>query len=144
MNCSAPEAAIRVLIIEDNPVDLYFIREALKAAELNCEPIAVDDGDPALRFLRQDSPYQQERPPDLVVLDLNLKRVDGREVLSYIRSTPALRAIPVAIVSSSPADIVGGENLGADCYIRKPSDMEAFLGIGKAIWQCYLEKQHRC
>ncbi len=133
-------AKIRVLIVEDNPVDLYFIQEALQTEERQWEPIAVDDGEPALRFLRRDSPYEKEPPPDLVILDLNLKCVDGREVLAYIRVTPALRKTPVAIVSSSPADIVHAENLGADCYIRKPTDLDAFLGIGKIIWRCYLEK----
>ncbi|HEY7305152.1 MAG TPA: response regulator [Bryobacteraceae bacterium] len=143
MSCTAPSGTIRVLIVEDNPVDLYFIQEALRAGEMHHEQIAVDDGEPALRLLRQEAPYQNEPPPDLVILDLNLRRVDGREVLSYIRGSRALRETPVAIVSSSPADVVHAEELGADCYIRKPSNLEAFLGIGKTIWDCYLEKGER-
>lgn len=143
MSCTAPSGTIRVLIVEDNPVDLYFIQEALKAVEFDHEQIAVDDGEPALQLLRQEEPYQNEPPPDLVILDLNLRRVDGREVLSYIRGSRTLKETPVAIVSSSPADAVHAENLGADCYIRKPSNLEAFLGIGKAIWQCYLAKGER-
>jgi CheY-like chemotaxis protein len=143
MNSSTPENQIQVLIVEDNPVDLYFLQQALKTEERSWRAIAVDDGEPALRFLRRDKPYENEPPPDLVILDLNLRRVDGREVLSYIRVTPALRETPVAIVSSSPTDLMRSENLLADCYVRKPSDLDAFLGIGKILWQCYLEKRAR-
>lgn len=143
MNCTAPKSTIRVLIVEDNPVDLFIIQEALRMGEFQHEQIALDDGEPALRLLRQDVPYQDESPPDLVILDLNLRRIDGREVLSYIRATKNLRDIPVAVVSSSPAEAIQAENLGADCYIRKPSDLDAFLAIGKTIWQCYLEKAER-
>ena len=143
MNCIAPESQIQVLIVEDNPVDLYFLQEALKTGDRNWKAITVDDGDLALKFLRRDIPYENEPPPDLVILDLNLKRVDGREVLSYIRVTPALRDTPVAIVSSSPDDVMRAEGLPADCYVRKPSDLDAFLGIGKTLWQCYAEKRAR-
>jgi two-component system, chemotaxis family, response regulator Rcp1 len=142
MTESAPEK-IRVLIVEDNPVDLYLIQEALKTEDVCCEPVVVNDGEPALGMLRQESPYQNEPPPDLVILDLNLRRVDGRDILCYIRGNPALRKTPVAIVSSSPADIVNANDLGADCYIQKPSNLDAFLAIGKTIWQCYFENCER-
>ena len=143
MSCTAPSDTIRVLIVEDNPVDLFIIQEALRGGEIDHEQIALDDGEPALRLLRQESPYENEAPPNLVILDLNLRRVDGREVLSYIRSTKALRDTAVAVVSSSPAEAIHAEHLGADCYIRKPSNLDAFLAIGKTIWQCYLDKTHR-
>lgn len=143
MNDTAPNEKIRVLIVEDNPVDRYLIQEALNAGTFNCEHIVLEDGGPALKLLRRESPYENAAPPHLVILDLNLRCVDGREVLAYIRATPGLREIAVAIVSSSPADLMHAENLAADCYIRKPSDLDAFLGIGKTIWQCYLEKRHR-
>ena len=141
MNSITPENQIQVLIVEDNPVDLYFLQQALKTEERNWRAIAVDDGEPALRFLRRDEPYENEPPPDLVILDLNLKRVDGREVLSYIRVTPELRETPVAIVSSSPTDLMRSENLQANCYVHKPSDLDAFLGLGKILWQCYLRNR---
>jgi CheY-like chemotaxis protein len=143
MSCTAPSDTIRVLIVEDNPVDLFIIQEALRGREIHHEQIALDDGEPALRLLRQEAPYENEAPPNLVILDLNLRRVDGREVLSYIRSTKALRDTAVAVVSSSPAEAVHAEELGADCYIPKPSNLDEFLAIGKTIWQCYLDKTVR-
>ena len=142
MSCSALNETIRVLIVEDNLVDLYFIQEALNS-EYTIAARTVDDGGPALTMLQQRSPYENEPQPDLVILDLNLKQVDGREVLSYIRATPTLQETAVAIVSSSPADFAHADSLGADCYIQKPSGMEAFLGIGKRIWECYREKKSR-
>lgn len=143
MSCTAPSDTIRVLIVEDNPVDLFIIQEALRGGGVQHEQIAVNDGEPALQLLRREAPYENEPPPDLVILDLNLRRVDGREVLSYIRSTKGLCDTTVAIVSSSPAEAVHAEELGADCYIQKPSNLDAFLAIGKTIWHCYLDKAER-
>jgi CheY-like chemotaxis protein len=134
--------------VEDNPMDAYMIKLALKRGGFPGEPMVVEDGEPALALLRQTGPYQNEPLPDLVILDLNLKRIDGPEVLSYIRETESLRSLAVVVLSSSPEDVMRSKAATADGYFEKPADVDEYFAVGKSIWlsfaENFLEKQSRC
>ena len=123
----------RIVLIEDNPADAVLIKKTL-TREASCEIITISDGDKAYRYFEDFS--NMGSVPDLVVLDLNLPGRDGCEVLDLIRRTPALREIRVAVVSSSPQDVIEQKALKADCYIMKPSDLDEFLAIGKELLKC--------
>lgn len=110
------------------------IKLALKRGGFSGDPIVVEDGEPALALLRQISPYECEPLPDLVILDLNLKRVDGPEVLSYIRKTDGLRHLSVVVLSSSPEDVMRSKAASADGYFEKPADVDEYFAVGKNIW----------
>jgi CheY-like chemotaxis protein len=123
----------RILLAEDNPADVYLLREALAANDgAGIELIVVSDGEQAIDYL--SSPGQDGRPRvlDLVVLDLNLPKSDGGEVLESIRQDPNYRAVPVIILTSSdsPSDRETAQRLGANCYLTKPSDLDAFMALG--------------
>jgi two-component system, chemotaxis family, response regulator Rcp1 len=126
---------IEILLVEDNPGDLRLTREALADAKVRNRLSSVTDGVEALKFLRQEPPYQLAKRPDLVLLDLNLPRKDGREVLSDIKNDPELKRIPVVVVTSSEAeqDIVKSYNLHANCYVTKPIDLDKFVTMVRAI-----------
>jgi CheY-like chemotaxis protein len=134
--------------VEDNPMDAYMIKLALKRGGFPGEPMVVEDGEPALALLRQTGPYQNEPLPDLVILDLNLKRIDGPEVLSYIRETESLRSLAVVVLSSSPEDVMRSKAATADGYFEKPADVDEYFAVGKSIWLSFaensLEKQSGC
>ena len=131
--------APRVLVVEDNPMDVHMIKLALKRNGCVSDPVVVDDGEPALAFLRNETPYENESRPDLVILDLNLKRVDGPEVLSFIRQTASLRNLTVMVLSSSPHDVLASKAPTADSYFEKPASVAEYFAIGKTIWTCFLE-----
>lgn len=133
----------RILIVEDNPVDVRMIKRALKAGGLIDEPLVVNDGAPAISLLSREKEYASVPLPDLVVLDLNLITVDGAAVLRFIRETPALDKVSVAILSSTPQDAVRANHAQADCYFVKPSDLTAFESLGKKILDCYQLSRHR-
>lgn len=128
---------LRVLVAEDNEGDVYFIREALRRVWPECEVYVVEDGDEALKFLMHQPPLENEPTPDVIVLDVNLPRRDGGEVLEAIRGNQLLQGIPVAVVSSSPRDILRRAIPRADCYITKPSSLDEFLAIGEQIQECW-------
>jgi CheY-like chemotaxis protein len=128
---------LNILVVEDNPIDAKLILMALKQAGVTRAPEVVDDGIPALALLRGDGQYQGRILPDMVILDLNLKRVDGPEVLAYIRETPHLSGLCVAILSSSPSDVMIKRAAQANCYFTKPSDLSQFLSLGKNLLNCY-------
>jgi len=127
--------AIEILMVEDNPGDVRLTAEALKDAKVCNHLHAVEDGVMALDFLYQREPYIQAPRPDLILLDLNLPKLNGREVLAAIKSDDALKTIPVVILTSSQAeeDILRAYSLHANCYIAKPVGLGEFLNIVKTI-----------
>ncbi|MBX5490156.1 MAG: response regulator [Chloroflexi bacterium] len=126
---------MEILLIEDNPGDVRLTREALRDTEVHTRLSVVADGEAALAFLRREGPFAEAPRPDLILLDLNLPKRDGREVLAVIKGDPALRAIPVVILTTSSAqqDIVGSYDLHANCYITKPVDLEGFLAVVRSV-----------
>lgn len=129
----AKEASI--LLVEDNPGDADLAREALEFSKFKNSLYVVDDGEKAMDFLRNKAPYEKMPLPDLVLLDLNLPKKDGREVLAEIKSDDNLKKIPVVVLttSSSDEDILKSYNLHANCYITKPLGLEKFLQVVKSI-----------
>jgi chemotaxis family two-component system response regulator Rcp1 len=127
--------SVNVLLVEDNPGDVRLTIEALKGLKLYNELNVVNDGVEAMAFLRQEGIYANAPRPDLVLLDLNLPRKDGREVLEEIKSDPDLKRIPVVVLttSSNERDILESYNLHANCYITKPVDLGQFLIIVQSI-----------
>jgi CheY-like chemotaxis protein len=127
--------AMQVLLVEDNPGDVRLTREALKDAKVYLELHVVSDGAKAMEFLRKEGQYRDVPRPDLILLDLNLPRKDGREVLAEIKTDPLLLTIPVVILTTSAAeaDIQRTYQLHANCFISKPVDMEGFLTVVHSI-----------
>jgi CheY-like chemotaxis protein len=127
----------RVLLVEDNPGDADLIRDTLEAGPQPLDIAVIHDGAAATDYLLQiaDDPQHAHRRPDLVVLDLNLPRRDGRAVLTEIRKHQRLRPIPVVVLTSSDAerDIVGCYEAGASCYVTKPVDLATFQAVVRAI-----------
>lgn len=126
---------IEVLLVEDNPGDVRLTREALKEGKVHNNLHVAPDGVEALAFLRREGRYADAVRPDLILLDLNLPRKGGREVLEEIKGDPALRHIPVVILTSSSAeqDIARAYDLHANCYISKPVDLDQFITVVKSI-----------
>jgi two-component system, chemotaxis family, response regulator Rcp1 len=127
--------SIHVLLIEDNPGDADLTRETLEASKLLLRISVVVDGAQALEYLLRQGPFTDAVMPDLILLDLNLPKMDGREVLRSIKAHEELRAIPVVILTSSDAerDVVESYQLGASCYVTKPVDLLAFQSIVRSI-----------
>ncbi|MBI5522156.1 MAG: response regulator [Desulfarculus sp.] len=127
--------ALQVLMVEDNPDDVDLTREALKDAKVVVDMEVVQDGVEAMAFLRREGPYAHAPRPDLILLDLNMPRKDGREVLAEIKADPSLRRIPVVVLTTSQAeeDIMRAYDLHVNCYIAKPVDFEQFIKVVKAI-----------
>ena len=126
---------VEILLVEDNPGDVRLTRETLKDSKLlNRMSVAVD-GVEALAFLRREGRYAGEVRPDLILLDLNLPKKDGREVLAEIKADESLRRIPVVVLTTSSAeqDILKMYDLHANCYITKPVDLDQFSTVVRAI-----------
>ena len=135
---------IEVLLVEDNPGDVRLTAEALQEGKVWNRLSVAPDGVEALAFLRRLGTYVAAPRPDVILLDLNLPKKDGREVLAEIKNDPKLRAIPVVILTTSKAeeDIVRTYDLHANCYITKPVDLDQFLRVVKAIedfWLCVVK-----
>lgn len=126
---------IRILLVEDNPVDVIMTEEAFKQAGLGVSMTVLEDGVAALAFLRQEHPYEDAPTPDLILLDLNLPKKDGRQVLAEIKDNQVLKRIPVAILTSSrdEADIRNSYDLHANCYIVKPENLSRFVDAVKSL-----------
>ena len=126
---------IEVLLVEDNPGDVRLTREALKEGKVHNNLHVAPDGVEALAFLRREGRYAEAVRPDLILLDLNLPRKGGREVLEEVKGDPALRHIPVVILTSSQAeqDIARAYDLHANCYISKPVDLDQFITVVRSI-----------
>jgi chemotaxis family two-component system response regulator Rcp1 len=131
---------IDILLVEDSPGDARLAIEALKEAKVANKLHWVKDGVEAIEFLRGLGKYSQAPRPDLILLDLNLPRKDGREVLADIKNDPDLKVIPVVILTVSKAeeDILKTYNLHANCYINKPIDLEQFIGMVQSIENFWL------
>jgi two-component system, chemotaxis family, response regulator Rcp1 len=127
--------AIEVLLVEDSPGDVRLTREALKDAKVHISLHVANDGIEAMSYLERTGPHVNAPRPDLILLDLNLPRKDGREVLKEIKESPSLRTIPVVILttSSSDADVLQSYHLHANCYISKPVDLDGFLKVVQSI-----------
>ena len=128
-------APIEVLLVEDSPGDVRLTREAFKDAKVHINLHVASDGAKAMIFLRREDEHSNAPRPDLILLDLNLPKKDGREVLAEIKGNPKLKSIPVVILttSSSEADILRSYQLHANCYITKPVGLEGFLTVVKSI-----------
>ena len=131
---------IQILMVEDNEGDVYLTTEAMKAAKVANHLSVVRDGQEALEFLHRQGQYASAPRPDLILLDLNLPRRDGRQVLADIKSSPELRTIPVVILTSSKAeqDVIKAYDLHANCYITKPVDFTSLMEVVKSIENFWL------
>ncbi len=135
MNKSQEGKPVDILLIEDNPGDVRLTQEALREGKIRNRLTVAKDGVEALTVLRREGPYASSPRPDLILLDLNLPRKDGREVLSDIKADEQLRRIPVVVLTTSKAeeDILRTYDLHANCYITKPVDLDQFIEVIKSI-----------
>ncbi len=135
MSIQPPRHEIEILLVEDNPGDVRLTREALKDANMVNRLSVVKDGVEALAFLRNEGNYADAPRPDLMLLDLNLPRMDGREVLAELKNDPDLRRIPVVVLTTSEAeaDVLKAYDLHANCYVTKPVDLDDFLSVARVI-----------
>lgn len=133
--------AVEILLVEDNPGDARLAVEAFREASVPNNLRVVNNGEAALLFLRQEPPHQAAPRPDLILLDLNLPRKSGRELLGDIKSDPALSRIPVVILTTSRAeeDIASAYDLNANCYISKPVGLDEFFQVVQSIENFWLK-----
>jgi CheY-like chemotaxis protein len=131
---------VDILLVEDNPGDVDLAREALEGSKMKNHLHAVQDGIEAMAFLKKTGAYAQMPRPDLILLDLNLPRMDGREVLHEIKSDDDFKRIPVVILTTSKdeEDVLRSYNLHANCYITKPIDLGQFLKVVRSIEDFWL------
>jgi len=132
---------LSILLIEDNPGDIRLAQEAFKEGKIEAGLDIARDGIEALQFLRKKAPFEKVKTPDLILLDLNLPKKDGREVLTEIKADPDLKRIPVVILTTSNAeqDILNTYNLHVNCYINKPVDFDSFFEIIRKIEDFWLK-----
>jgi len=131
---------IEILLIEDNPGDVRLVKEALRTAKTPSRIRVAEDGFQAMEILLRQGEYARDPLPDIIILDLNLPRKDGREVLKEVKNDPVLRRIPVIIFTTSRAepDILWAYDMHANCYITKPVDFQQFLTVIRAIESFWL------
>jgi two-component system, chemotaxis family, response regulator Rcp1 len=131
---------LEILLVEDNPADVRLTEEAFREGKIHNTLVVARDGVEAMDFLYRRGKYADAVRPDLILLDLNLPRKDGREVLAEIKADPDLRRIPVVVLTTSRAemDIVRSYNLHANCYVVKPVDLDQFIGIIQSIESFWL------
>lgn len=135
MTMSTIGRPIEILLVEDSPGDVRLTREALRDAKIANHLHVVSDGEEAIAFLRRDGTYGAAPTPDLVLLDLNLPKKDGREVLAEVKNDPLLKRIPVVVLTTSQAerDIVQSYELHANCYVTKPVDLDQFVDVVRSV-----------
>jgi CheY-like chemotaxis protein len=131
---------VNVLLIDDNPGDVRLTYEALRENRVRVDLHVAKDGVEAIEFLRQQGPFESAPRPALVLMDLNMPRMNGREVLAEIKNDPSLLSIPVVVLTTSQAeyDVRIAYNLHANCYITKPVDLDEFLQVVKSIGDFWL------
>jgi two-component system response regulator len=131
---------IEILLVEDNPGDILLTRKALEDYKIKNNLYVVEDGEEATQFLFKEGNYAEMPRPDIILLDLNLPKKSGQEVLEEIKADEALRRIPVVVLTTSEAeeDILSTYNLHANCYITKPVDLDQFIKIVKSIENFWL------
>jgi CheY-like chemotaxis protein len=132
--------AIEIMLVEDNPGDVRLTREALKEAKIRNNLSVAGDGVEAMAFLRREGTYSNAPRPDIVLLDLNLPKKDGRQVLAEAKADPELRRIPVVILTTSKAeeDILKTYDLHANCFVTKPVDFDQFVKVVQSIEHFWL------
>lgn len=137
---STNKRPINILLVEDNPGDVRLTQEAFKEGNISVNLDVARDGEKAIAFLKKNEPFTDARTPDLILLDLNLPKKDGREVLSEAKSDPNLRRIPVVVLTTSKAeaDIMKTYNLHVNAYINKPVDFDQFFNIVQKIEDFWL------
>ena len=135
MSAAESGRPVEILLVEDNPGDVGLTRETLKDSKLLNHMSVAENGVEALAFLRREGKYVHAARPDLILLDLNLPKKDGREVLAEIKTDERLRRIPVVVLTTSSAeqDILKTYDLHANCYITKPLNLDQFIAVVKAI-----------
>jgi chemotaxis family two-component system response regulator Rcp1 len=140
MDTCAPIRPIDILLIEDNLGDIDLAREALGMGKLHNSLHVVQDGVAAMDFLRKKGKYADSPRPDLIILDLNLPKKDGRQVLAEVKEDDSLKSIPVVILTTSSAeeDVLKTYNMHANCYITKPIDIKQFLHVVRSIEEFWL------
>jgi CheY-like chemotaxis protein len=126
---------IEVLLVEDSPGDVRLTREALRDAKMHINLNVVSDGTEAMAYLKREKNHTEAQRPDLILLDLNLPKMDGRDVLKEIKESEGLKSIPVVILttSASPVDVDRSYKLHANCYITKPVDLQGFIKVVQSI-----------
>jgi chemotaxis family two-component system response regulator Rcp1 len=139
---SPPRAAepVQILLVEDSPGDIRLTREVLRDTKIANELHIVGDGEQAMAFLRCEGDYTGVQRPDLILLDLNLPRKDGREVLAELKDDPELHLIPVIVLTTSAVeqDVLRSYDLNAACYITKPIDLDEFVSVVRSIESFWL------
>jgi CheY-like chemotaxis protein len=132
--------SFEILLVEDNPGDVRLVRESLSQDDLASTLHVARDGVEALRFLRREAPYADRPRPDMVLLDLNLPKKDGREVLQELKADPDLCRIPVVVFTTSTADgdVLRSYDLHANCFVTKPIDLDEFMMSVRAIAEFWL------
>ncbi len=132
--------AIQILLVEDSPGDVRLTEEILRDAKIANDLHVVTDGEDAMDFLRGSGAHADAPRPDVMLLDLNLPRKDGREVLAEIKADPMLRRIPVIVLTTSSADedVLHSYDLNANCYITKPIDLDEFISVVRSIEDFWL------
>lgn len=135
MSTTVESHAVEILLVEDNAADVRLTIEALKEGKVRNRLSVARDGVEALAFLRREGEHAGAPRPDLILLDLNLPRMDGRELLAVIKEDPTLRRIPVVVLTTSKAeeDILRTYDLHANCYVTKPVDLDRFIEVVKSI-----------
>jgi chemotaxis family two-component system response regulator Rcp1 len=131
---------IEILLAEDNPGDIRLTQQALKDSKMHNNLHVVNDGEQAVAFLRNESPYEDAPRPGLFLLDLNMPKKDGREVLEEIKDDPVLRRIPTVVLTTSKADqdVLAAYQLHANAYITKPVDFDQFIEVVQGIREFWL------
>lgn len=131
---------IEILLVEDNPGDVRLTREALREGKVLNNLNVATDGQEAIEFLRREGEFKDVPRPDLILLDLNLPKKDGREILAEIKADESLKRIPIVVLTTSQAekDIIQSYNLGVNCYITKPVDLDQFIYVVKSIEEFWL------
>lgn len=127
--------AVRILLVDDDPGDVELTMEVLKESKLKLTIDTVSDGEQALKYLRGEGRYAGKPRPDLLLLDLNMPKVDGREVLRQVKGDPDLKTIPVVVLTTSDADqdVLHTYDLGANCFVTKPVGLDQFAKVVKSI-----------
>lgn len=140
MDCMPLVRPIEILLVEDNPGDADLAREALEGGKIKNQLFVVGDGEAAMDFLYRSNGYEDMPRPDLILLDLNLPRKDGREVLADIKADLDLKRIPVVVLTTSQSeeDVLKSYNLHANCFITKPIDLNQFVKVVRSIEDFWL------
>jgi len=140
MSVASTGRPIEILLVEDNPGDVRITREALEGGKILNKLHVVEDGERAMQFLRREAPYVDAPRPDVILLDLNLPKKDGRDVLREIKEDPDLHKIPIVVltISKDEEDICHAYDLNCNCYITKPVDLDQFYRAVQSIESFWL------